>query len=304
MTLLQARNRPSQRVQLMGVLNRTPDSFYDGGKYVAADAARVRLLELRDEGADVVDVGAESSRPGAPPVAAAEQIRRLGDLVEFGAGADVVVSVDTTSPEVAEYALGRGARMINSVSMAPAGELGSLCAAHGARLVLTHCRGAMTDMAGFSVYADAEYEDVVSDVRREWLDAARAALDAGLSPDDLVFDPGLGFTKNARQSLELCWRLAEFSSLGHDILVGTSHKSYVARTVAHQLDTGEPPPSARLGGSIVAAVECAARGATMLRVHEVFETRQALAYRAALDALDRSPATGAASVVPRGGEGA
>lgn len=267
----------------MGIVNRTPDSFYDGGRYLDDEAARRLVVRLVDEGADIVDIGAESSRPSAPPVPAGEQIARLCGLIDFAVTRAPVVSVDTTRPEVAAWALRRGASMINSVSLAPAAALGSLCSSHHARLVLTHCRGSMADMEGFSVYAVDGYQDVVVDVSREWQQAASLALRAGLAPGSLVFDPGLGFTKNGEQSLELCARLAEFVPLGHDILVGTSRKSYLASAVAHELGGAEPPPADWLGASLTAAVECVSRGATIVRVHEVAATRQALAYRAALD---------------------
>jgi dihydropteroate synthase len=274
----------------MAIVNRTPDSFYDGGYFVDDDAARRQVQRLVEEGADIVDIGAESTRPSAAPVAAADQIARLGALVDFAVAQGVVVSVDTTLPEVAAHGLQHGARMVNSVSLAPAAELGALCAAHRARLVLTHCRGAMSDMTGFSEYTDQGYRDVVDEVRREWQAAADAAIGAGLPPDRLLFDPGLGFTKNARQSLELCARLSEFLSLGHAIVVGTSRKSYIAQVVAAELGSTEPAPADRLGGSIIAAVECVARGASIVRVHDVAATRQALAYRAALAACPPSVA--------------
>ncbi|MBI4703139.1 MAG: dihydropteroate synthase [Deltaproteobacteria bacterium] len=273
----------------MGIVNRTPDSFFDGGAYLDERAARARVGQLVGEGADIIDIGAESTRPGAPAVSAAEQIARLGSLVAYAVGQGVTVSVDTTSPEVAEHALDQGATMINSVSLGPAAPLGRLAAAHGAALVLAHCRGSMSEMAGFGAYRDDAYGDVVADVAREWGEAARLALGAGLAPSRLVFDPGLGFTKNARQSLELCARLAEFRSLGHPILVGPGRKSFVAHAVAAELG-GEPPaPADRLGGTIAAAIECAAAGADIIRVHDVGPVRQALAY---LRALSRARARG------------
>lgn len=292
----------------MGILNRTPDSFYDGGVHWDEQAARQRVRRLVDAGADIVDLGAESTRPTAAAVSATEQIARLGDLVSYTAGLGVVTSVDTTSPEVARWALERGARVVNSVSLAPAAELGELVAAHGARLVLTHCRGTMSTMRGFSDYSDHAYDDIVTEVGDEWRQAAERAMAAGLGPRDVVFDPGLGFTKNARQSLELCARLGEFRRLDHPILVGTSRKSYIAHTVAAQLQMPAPPPDERLGGSIAAVLGCVALGADIVRVHDVTATRQALAYAAALNAvgLGVEPAVEArqSSHAGRGGAGA
>jgi dihydropteroate synthase len=263
----------------MGIVNRTPDSFFDGGRYEHERAARERIEALIAEGADIVDIGAESTRPGAPAVPAAEQIERLGDCVAWAAARGLCVSVDTTSAEVAEHAVGQGARMINSVSLEPAAELAAVAARSGAELVLTHCRGSMADMAGFSSGTDDAYGDVVDDVAREWAAAADRAVAAGLERDRIVFDPGLGFAKNARQSLELSRRLDELKArVGHRLLVGPGRKSYLARAVAGELG-GEPPaPGERLGATIAAALECAARGADILRVHDVAPVRQAIAY--------------------------
>jgi dihydropteroate synthase len=294
--------RHKERVQILGILNRTPDSFFDGGLYVDEQAARARVLQLVSEGADIVDLGAESTRPGAARVSSAEQIARLGELVEFTVAQGVAASVDTTSPEVAAYALGRGASMVNTVALGRAAELGAVAARFGARLVLTHCRGPMSEMSGFSVYAAGGYDDVVADVAREWRIEADRALAQGLAADRLVFDPGLGFTKNAAQSLELCARLGEFRALGHPILVGPSRKSYLAQAAAAVLGGEAAPPHDRLGSSIAAAVLCVQQGASMVRVHDVRATRQALAYAAALGAVQSERAARAARGIAEVGE--
>lgn len=267
----------------MGIVNRTPDSFFDGGTHLGEDAAHARVDELVRTGADVIDIGAESTRPGAEPVDAPSQISRIGDLVAYAVKSGALVSIDTTSPQVAEHALRAGARMVNSVSLDPAAELGRLAARFDADLVLTHSRGSMTAMTGFSEYAATGYGDLLTEVVAEWLRAAELALAAGVTRERLWFDPGLGFNKNAEQSLELSVRLSELKArLGHPILVGASRKSYVAAAVAGA--TTRPTPANRLGGSLAAALDCAARGADMLRVHDVAETVQALAYRYAADA--------------------
>jgi dihydropteroate synthase len=272
-----------RRVQIMGIVNRTPDSFFDGGQYLDDGAAHLRAEALLAEGADIIDVGAESTRPGAPAIADAEQIARLGELPASLARQGVTVSIDTTSPVVARHGVAEGARMINSVSLETAGELGRVAAEADVDLVLTHCRGAMSDMAGFSRYSEDAYGDVVDDVAREWEHAAEQACAAGLARDRLVFDPGLGFAKNAAQSLELCGRLGELKErLGVRILVGPSRKSYIAKTVSQRRGTPPPPPSERLGGTIAAVLDCVARGADMVRVHDVAAVAQALAYAEAL----------------------
>lgn len=292
-TRLRALGRHNWRVQLMGIVNRTPNSFFDGGAYLGDTAARARVDQLLREGADIIDVGAESSRPGAPIVSAGEQIERLGDLIAYASERvdGVIVSVDTTSADVAEHAARQGARMINSVALTPAADLGRVAAGAGADLVLTHCRdtaGSLNDMTDFSVYADDAYGDVVAEVASEWLEAAAAAERCGLPAERIIFDPGLGFTKNARQSLTLAARLDDLKRrvAPHRVLVGASRKSYVARTVADELGGEPPPPSERLGGSVAAALDCAARGADILRVHDVAVVRQALAYAAATRAVD------------------
>lgn len=266
----------------MGVCNRTPDSFSDGALYLYDAAARARVLELVGEGAQIIDIGAESTRPGAAAVDAAEQIRRIGDAIRTTCELGVLVSIDTTLPEVAAWALDEGASIVNTVAMEPAAELGALAARAGASLVLTHARGSMTTMQGFSVYDDAAYGDVVSDVVREWTAAANQALTAGLSREDLLLDPGLGFTKNARHSIELCRRLGELCALGFPVLVGPSRKSFLARIAARE---GAPPapPSERIGGTIAAVLACVRRGATVVRVHDVAAIVQAMAIDTAIE---------------------
>ncbi|MCC6554943.1 MAG: dihydropteroate synthase [Polyangiaceae bacterium] len=270
----------------MGILNRTPDSFSDGGLFVDDGAARARIEAMLSEGADIIDIGAESTRPGARPVPDGEQIARVGASVRDAAGLGAIVSIDTTSPAVAARALEDGAAVVNTVSLEPAAELGALCARHGAALALMHCRGAMSAMRGFSAYPDDAYGDVVADVAREWSAAAERAMAAGLPREDLILDPGLGFAKNARHSLELCARLDELCALGFPVLVGPSRKSFLARAAA-PAGAEQAPPSERLGGTIAATLLCAARGAAIVRVHDVPAARQALAVAAAIEAARR-----------------
>jgi dihydropteroate synthase len=286
-TLLERR----ESVDLMGILNRTPDSFSDGGRFLDDGAALAHVEAMIRAGASIVDVGAESTRPGAPLVDDAEQLARLGGIVAAIAARGVIVSIDTTSPAVAARALRDGARVVNSVSLDAAAELGGLAAAHGASLVLMHSRGAMATMPGFSAYADDAYGDVVADVAREWSAAAERALRAGLPRGDLVLDPGLGFFKNARHSLALVARLDELVALGFPVLVGASRKSFVSRAAGE--DPPSPPPE-RVGGSLAAAIACVERGARIVRTHDVAETKQALAVAAAIRGVKRSARAAAA----------
>lgn len=266
----------------MGVLNVTPDSFSDGGRFVDEGVATEHARRMIADGAEIIDVGAESTRPRALPIAPREQIQRIGRVVRKIVELGALVSIDTTSVEVARWALDEGASIVNSVELAPAKELGALAKERDVALVLMHSRGPMRDMPGFSTLADDAYGDVVKDVAREWKSAANAALAAGVHAFDLVHDPGLGFWKNARHSLELCARLDELVALGHPVLVGPSRKSFVARAAAG--DRGElAPPGDRLGGTIAATLACVARGASIVRVHDVAEVKQALAVARAID---------------------
>ncbi len=261
----------------MGVVNVTPDSFSDGGLFLRAEDARVQVDRLLADGADLLDLGAESTRPGAAPIPAREQIGRLEPvLVHAVRERRAVVSVDTSDPEVAHFALSRGAALINDVSCLADIALAREVHAAGAALLIMHARGPMRDMAGFSHVPDDAYGDVVADVRREWEAAQSRALAVGLRSEAIWFDPGLGFMKNARHSCELVQRLDEFVGMAGAIVVGPSRKSFLAKTVVSVGVGQEPNPRARLGGTIAACLACAARGASMLRVHDVFEVRQAL----------------------------
>lgn len=260
----------------MGILNLTPDSFFDGGRYVSAAAAERRIDSLIAEGATIIDIGGESSRPGAAPVPAALQIERIAHAVGYAVTrAGVLVSVDTTSPEVADQMLASGAHMINDVSCLADADLARVTAQHGATLIVMHARGPMRHMTGFSEYPEDGYGDVVRDVSGEWQAARERALDSGLEPDQVWFDPGIGFNKNARHSFELLGRLAEFRELGVPIVVGPSRKSFINAVF-------EAPAEARLGGTIAACVHAVQNGADIVRVHDVRDVAQAIAVSRAI----------------------
>lgn len=259
----------------MGVLNVTPDSFYDGGSYDDPNQAARRIEQLLESGADLIDIGAESTRPGAAAVAADEQISRLEPALRYALSKGALISVDTASAAVARYALGLGAHLINDVSCLADDDLARACAEHDAPLIIMHSRGPAASMAGFSVYPDAGYRNVVEDVRLEWRAARDRAIAAGMASEDVYFDPGLGFAKNAQQSYTLLARLAEFRSEGL-MVVGASRKSFLAAVDG-------APPSERLGGSVAACLVAAARGAAIVRVHDVREVRQALGVAAVVE---------------------
>ena len=266
------RARARRGVALMGICNVTPDSFSDGGRYFSLEDAKIRVRELLDEGADVVDVGGESTRPGAAAVPAAEQLARVRDVVAYAAGLGACVSIDTASPDVAAASLDAGACIVNDVSCLRDEELAAVCASHGAPLVLMHSREPMSELRGFSAYPDAGYGDVVKDVLAEWSAAAARAMARGLTRDSLIMDPGLGFGKNARHSTALLAATGMLvGAVGVPVCVGASRKSFLAAGEA-----GGSKPVDRLGASIAAALFAARHGAAILRVHDVRPTRQAI----------------------------
>ena len=255
---------------LVGVCNVTPDSFSDGGEHLSMPDALARVDALLAEGADMIDVGGESTRPGAQPIPASEQLARVLEVVRYAARR-APVSIDTTHPEVAEASIEAGACAINDTSCARDDRLLRVASAHRAAYVLMHSRGTQAEMRGFSAYPDDAYGDVVVDVLAEWHEAAARARTAGVVERGLVMDPGLGFAKNAAQSTELLRRVAELASgAGVPVMVGASRKSFLKTWD----DTSSPKD--RLGASIAAALLATMGGARLLRVHDVRATRQAL----------------------------
>ncbi len=253
----------------MAVVNTTPDSFFDGGRYTTRDAAARRIDEVLAEGADIIDIGAESTRPGAPEIPAEEQIARARPAVQYAVSRGACVSIDTTEPQVARVMTDEGARIINDVSCGSNLELARVASEVDADLILMHSRGSMTSMPGFSEFATDAYGDIVAEIWREWSDARKRAVEAGVEPGRIFFDPGLGFHKNAEQSSELMRRLDEFEGLGAGMVLGASRKSFIGA-----LDGSAP--NDRIGGSIAASLLAAQKGACILRVHDVRATTQAL----------------------------
>jgi dihydropteroate synthase len=255
----------------MGICNVTPDSFADGGRHFAPHAARARVDELLAEGADVVDIGGESTRPGAPPVPAKDQLGRVLEVVRYAArDRGALVSIDTTNAEVAAACLDAGACIVNDVSCLRHDGLAKVAAAAGAALVLTHARGTQTEMQGFSVYPDAAYGDVLRNVLVEWAEAAERAAQLGVARDAILMDPGFGFAKNAEQSMTLLRRMVDIvRSVGVPVVCAASRKSFLTAV-------DSVPPADRLGASIAAALFAVRAGAAVVRVHDVRATKQAL----------------------------
>lgn len=256
----------------MGVVNITPDSFSDGGCFLEADRAVEHGLALLDQGADLLDLGAESTRPGggvygggAELVPVTEELDRLLPVVErLRAATEAPLSVDTRKGEVARRALEAGADLINDVSNLSDPELGRAVAAFDCPLVLMHSRGALATMQ-----RDIRFDDLLAEVRTELEGSAARARALGVAEEQLIFDPGIGFGKTGRQNLELLGRLDAFEVTGRPVLVGASRKSFIG------VLTGAGPED-RLAGSLAAVAWAAHHGAAIVRVHDVAETVQFL----------------------------
>jgi dihydropteroate synthase len=262
--------RPDRCV-VMGVLNVTPDSFSDGGRWADLDAAVAHGLALAQQGADLVDVGGESTRPGAERVDPDEEIRRVVPAIRALTAGGVVVSVDTTRAAVAEAALNAGAGIVNDVSGGQADPaMAKVVAAAGVPWVLMHWRGHSRDMQAL-----ARYGDVVADVRRELIRQVDVAVAAGVEPDNIVLDPGLGFAKTAEHNWTLLARLDELSALGFPVLVGASRKAFLGRLLAGP-DGTPAPVRAREHATVATSVLAAVMGAWGVRVHEVTPSLDAL----------------------------
>ncbi|HEX6116886.1 MAG TPA: dihydropteroate synthase [Solirubrobacterales bacterium] len=256
---------------IMGVVNVTPDSFSDGGEFLDPRRAIEHAAELVREGADLLDVGGESTRPGAEAVGADEECRRVVPVLDGLVGVGVPISIDTSKAAVAEAALDAGATWVNDVTALrgdPA--LAALCADRGCEVVLMHMLGDPRTMQ-----EDPRYGDVVDDVRAFLGERVEAALAAGIAEERIWVDPGFGFGKTVEHNLELLRRLGELRELGRPILVGASRKSFIGKITGR--DVGE-----RVGGTIAAHVVAAANGADAVRVHDVAPMRDALETLAAV----------------------
>ncbi|MGE5793262.1 MAG: dihydropteroate synthase [Bacteroidota bacterium] len=259
------------RPLVMGVVNVTPDSFYDGGRHAEPAVAIAHARRLAAEGADLLDVGGESSRPGAAPVAAEAELARILPVLDGIADLDLPVSVDTTKPEVMRAALAHGAAMINDITALAAPGALEAVAASDAGVCLMHMQGSPRTMQ-----ADPVYADVTAEVRDFLAARAAACVTGGVARDRIVVDPGFGFGKTVGHNLALLARLGEIAALGFPVLAGWSRKSSLGRI------TGRPAEE-RLAGSVAAALIAVQRGARIVRVHDVAATRDALAVLAAVE---------------------
>ena len=259
---LRARGRPiplNSGALLMGVLNVTPDSFSDGGRYHQPEAAVEHTLAMIEQGADLIDIGAESSRPGSDPVEEEEEIRRLLPVITAVCRqVSIPVSVDTTKAGVARRALDAGAAIVNDISALRFDPLmGQVVAKAGAGLVLMHMQGTPKSMQ-----RDPQYRDVVAEVRQFFIERMKTAEDVGIDPEQILLDPGFGFGKNVTHNLTLLMQLDQLSALGRPMVVGVSRKAFIGQVLDRQVGD-------RLMGTAVAVVVAVLRGARIVRVHDV-----------------------------------
>jgi len=272
----------NEPARLMGVVNVTPDSFSDGGMFLDAEAAIGHGAELAAEGADLLDVGGESTRPGAAAVSADDEAARVLPVIEALAASDgpgLPVSIDTSKRAVAEGAIAAGATIVNDVTALRAEpELAGLCGSAGVGICLMHMQGDPRTMQ-----ENPTYDDVVDDVRAFLAERIEFATSEGVAEERIWVDPGIGFGKTLDHNLELLRRLGELRDLGRPILIGTSRKSFIGKLTGAEVDD-------RLGGTIASNVLAYARGAEILRVHEVGPVREALTAATAILDQDRAAA--------------
>lgn len=259
------------RALVMGVVNVTPDSFSDGGRWLDPDRAVARARELVAEGADLVDVGGESTRPGAVRPSVQEELDRVLPVIEALAREDVLVSVDTMRAEVARQALAAGAVLVNDVSGGRADtDMFATVAAAGAPYVLMHWRAQSAEMQQHT-----EYGDVVRDVMAELQEQLETATKAGIAPEKIALDPGIGFSKTADQNWDVLARMEELHEMGHPLLIATSRKRFLGVLLA-DADGELRPPVERDDGTTATSALAAAAGAWCIRVHDVRPTADAV----------------------------
>ncbi len=254
------------RTIVMGVVNTTPDSFSDGGRFLDTDLAVAHALRLIDEGADIIDIGGESSRPGSDPVTESEELRRVIPVIEALAEKIAVpISVDTCKSAVAQAAFEAGASIINDITALSGDQkMAAVVARFDAGLVLMHMRGTPKAMQTNTVYVN-----LIGEIRDSLAAAIRSANSAGIDPNKIMIDPGIGFGKDAAGNLEIIKSIVRFAELGKPVLIGASRKSFIGRITGARTEN-------RLAGSLAVSVAAVLNGASAVRVHDVLETRQAV----------------------------
>jgi dihydropteroate synthase len=270
MPVWQTRRRPldlSRRGAIMGILNVTPDSFSDGGSFIDADAACAQALKLAADGADIIDVGGESTRPGAEPVAADVELARVRPVIErLRAQSDVLISIDTWKASIAAAAIEAGADIVNDVTgLTGDAAMTAVVRNSGAGVVLMHMRGTPRTMQ-----LDPHYTDVVAEVREFLRQQFGAAVASGIDPERMALDPGIGFGKTPEHNHQLLRNCGAFALEGRPVLIGVSRKSFLGRTL------GSSDPADRFWPGVASTSFCRERGARIFRVHEPKPHREAL----------------------------
>jgi dihydropteroate synthase len=256
---------------IMGVINVTPDSFSDGGLHLDSVAAIAAARQMMEQGADVVDIGGESTRPGAEAVPAIEEIRRVLPVVETLVGDGAVVSIDTSKPDVARAALVAGAEIVNDVTAAATPGMSGVLGESGAGVVLMHMKGTPRTMQ-----LDPSYDDVVGEVAEFLGSRAQQLIETGVDPASIAIDPGIGFGKTVTHNLELIDELGKLAGMGFPVVLGTSRKTFLGRVA------GIEDPTLRDGVTAVTTALGFERGARVFRVHDVASSRAALSLAAAI----------------------
>lgn len=254
----------SSRTHLMGVLNVTPDSFSDGGKFFKLDEAIRQGIRLAEEGADIIDIGGESTRPGSEPVPLEEELQRVIPVIEeLAKRTDIPISIDTYKSKVAKEALGSGASMVNDISaLRFDAEMKRLLAEYKVPVVLMHIKGTPKNMQD-----NPHYENVIEEIKNYLKESIRIAKEAGIEEDKTIVDPGIGFGKNLEDNLKILKNLNEFLSLGKPLMIGVSRKSFIGKIL-------NLPVEERLEGSLAALAIGIVNGANILRVHDLKESKR------------------------------
>jgi dihydropteroate synthase len=275
---------------IMGILNVTDDSFYDGGKYFNESDIRCRIDEIIEEGADIIDIGGMSTRPGSKPVSIDKELSRVLPAIKYAKSVidskikekgfykkNTLISCDTYRSEVARHAIAEGADIINDISgLTFDGNMAAVVAASGAGLVIMHIKGTPENMQENPVY-----DDVVDEVYDFLYSRAEYAVEAGIGRDRIIIDPGIGFGKTVEHNISILQKLSDFTSMGYPVLIGASRKSFIGKLLGGNKDEIKPA-NERLYGSISAAVISYVNGADILRVHDVAQTAEALKIAAAI----------------------
>ena len=251
---------------IMGIVNTTPDSFSDGGKNNSANKAIDRAYHLLENGADIIDIGGESSRPGAKPVSPAEEIKRISPLlIELAKNTDSTISIDTYKSSTAIYALDNGAHLINDISgMTHDKKMVNIISRYKVPIVIMHMKGTPKTMQ-----QNPTYDNIINEISNFLVKQANIAINAGVSNEKIIIDPGIGFGKTLNDNYKIIAKLIQISKLGFPVLVGPSRKSFIGETLDEPIDE-------RLEGSFVSAALCYKNGAKIVRVHDVEQTKKSL----------------------------